>query len=347
MTWEHVGMPGGAGSTSPVVRPLRLALIVSLVFLAVSLTYIVISGQIAAQASQNVSDLEQFERIKGSIYVATTSLMLFGLCYFLFRGIAKRERELAEFRSGAIAAERRAAAGLFASSVAHDMNNVLTIMDYATKHLTSDQGTVDSETLDDLRSANSDLKKLSMILGRATGHHLGDAETEFDLAKAVRETAELAQTHRKVSFCRFAVETPEVMPFRGIPVMIHQMLLNLIINAADATDRTGTITVKLSPADPGATIEVHDNGPGIADDQRGQIMEPFYTTKDDGSGLGLLSVKVCADAHQGNVKIERSHLGGACFKVRLKPIHTDERGENMAAPSDHEAKPELARAVHG
>jgi signal transduction histidine kinase len=301
-----------------MVRPLRLALIVSVVFLAVSLVYIVISGQIAARLSETVGDLESVERIKGSIYVATTSLLLFTLCFYLFRGIAKRERELAELRSGMIAAERRAAAGLFASSVAHDMNNVLSIMDYATRHLAGDQGKVDAETLDDLQKANANLRRLSELLGRASGHHLGEAEADFDLAMAVRDTVALARTHRKVSICRFAVETPETLQFRGVPVLIHQMILNLVINAAEATNQSGTVTVKLTAANPGAVIEVHDDGPGIPDNLKNAIMEPFYTTKDDGSGLGLLSVKVCADAHHGSVQIERSHLGGACFKVRLK-----------------------------
>lgn len=340
MNWEKAGMPTVAANSSPVVRPLRLALIVSLVFLTVSLAYIVISGQIAAHASQSVGDLQSVERIKGSIYVATASFLLFVLCYYLFRGIAKRESALADMRSGMIAAERRAAAGLFASSVAHDMNNVLSIMDYATRHLAGDHGTVDAETLEDLRKANTDLRTLSEILGRASGLNLGDSEADFDLAMAVRDTVTLARTHRKVSFCRFAVETPETLQFRGVPVLLNQMLLNLVINAAEATNQAGTIAVKLTAAQPGAVIEVHDDGPGIPDDRKAAIMEPFYTTKDDGSGLGLLSVKVCADTHHGSVRIERSHLGGACFKVRLKHLRA-----NPSVPAGTRSDAEMAPAA--
>ncbi len=343
MNWEKAGMPSVGVSSSPVVRPLRLALIVSVTFLIVSVAYIVISGQMAARVSQSVGDLESVERIKGTIYVATTSLLLFALSYYLFRGIDKRERSLAGFRWGMIAAERRAAAGLFASSVAHDMNNVLSIMEYASKHLGGNHGEVDAETLDDLRKANTELRQLSELLGRASGRHLGDSVADFDLAMTVRETVTLARTHRKVSFCRSAVETPEALQFRGVPVLIHQMILNLVINAAEATNPPGTIIVKLTAAKPGAVIEVHDSGPGIPEDRKNVIMEPFYTTKDDGSGLGLLSVKVCADAHHGSVQIERSYLGGACFKVRLKHLH-----ESASTPAPHADTPreaELATAA--
>ena len=329
MTSGKVGLPAGTGGSASLrVHPLRLALIVSVAYLVISLIYIVISGQIAARLSQSIGDLEAVERTKGSIFVATSAILLFGLCYGLFRNIANRERELAEFRSGMIAAERRAAAGLFASSVAHDMNNVISIVDYATKNLVSDQGRIDGETLGDLRQANSDLRKLSNLLGRASGRNLGESETDFDLAVTLRETVELARTHRKVSFCRFGVETPESVPFRGIPVLIHQMLLNLVINAAEATDQSGTITVKLTGTGSDAVIEVHDNGPGVPENQRETIMEPFFTTKDGGSGLGLLSVKVCADAHHGNIQIERSHLGGACFRIRLR----NPRGQSSRPP---------------
>jgi two-component system sensor histidine kinase HydH len=69
-----------------------------------------------------------------------------------------------------------------------------------------------------------------------------------------------------------------------------------------------------------ACIEVHDNGPGIPDDAKEAIFEAFYTSKPDGLGLGLVSVKVCADAHHGSVEVFRSDLGGAAFRVRLPRV---------------------------
>lgn len=330
------------GDPGRLIKPLRLSLIISGIFLVITLPYILVSGHLAVQASQSLLDLETIERVKGTIFVVTTSVLLFGLCYFLFKRIARRERELSRYRSALIASERRAAAGLFASSVAHDMNNVLTIIEYATHALSKQPGNRESEILEDLRQANNQLKRLSGVLLRASGRNLPDSVADFNLAAAVREVSELARTHKKVKHCTVTVETPTTLLFCGIPVMIQQMVLNLIINAADATDRKGTVSVRLKPTTDGGVISVSDNGPGVPEIQRAAVMEPFYTTKTDGSGLGLLSVKVCAEAHEGSVQIEQSRqLGGACFKVSLKsrrkmitaPARTAESTDETPVPS--------------
>ncbi|GAB4322996.1 MAG: hypothetical protein Kow0074_14860 [Candidatus Zixiibacteriota bacterium] len=318
-----------------LIKPRRLALIISGLFLLIALLYILVSGHLASQASQSVLDLETIERIKGIIFVVTTSVLLFVLCYVLFRRIARRERELVRYRGALLASERRAAAGLFASSVAHDMNNVLTIVDYATHALSKQKSNRDSEIIDDLRQANSHLKRLSGVLLRASGRNLPESVADFNLAATVREVAELARTHRKVKHCTVTVETPPTLLFCGIPILVQQMVLNLIINAADATDRRGTIAVRLKPTEDGGMITVSDNGPGVPEAERNTIMEPFFTTKADGSGLGLLSVKVCAESHDGTVEIEKSpRLGGASFKVQLKSrrrmMSVPERGAESA-----------------
>jgi signal transduction histidine kinase len=64
-------------------------------------------------------------------------------------------------------------------------------------------------------------------------------------------------------------------------------------------------------------LEVHDNGPGIPVAERQRIFEPFFTTKADGTGLGLMSVKACAEVHHGHVTVQASPLGGACFVVEM------------------------------
>jgi signal transduction histidine kinase len=89
-------------------------------------------------------------------------------------------------------------------------------------------------------------------------------------------------------------------------------LLNIIINAADAVGGSGRIMVKLSDNPERIRLEVHDNGPGIPEQVRDRVLEPFYTTKPYGSGLGLLSVRHCAEVHRGAFGIESSPLGGTC-----------------------------------
>ena len=65
-------------------------------------------------------------------------------------------------------------------------------------------------------------------------------------------------------------------------------------------------------------VEVNDDGPGIPERDKAAIFDAFYTSKPHGLGLGLVSVKVCAEAHGGSVEVFRSDLGGAAFRVRLQ-----------------------------
>ena len=125
-----------------------------------------------------------------------------------------------------------------------------------------------------------------------------------------------------VKTCALSLEsrTDDISMF-GNPNIIHQMLVNLILNAADAVQHKGTIKVIIQKMNREVQFSIHDNGPGIPIDQRKSIFRAFYTTKEEGSGLGLLSVKACVKLHKGSVRIEDSELGGACFVVTL-PLHT-------------------------
>jgi nitrogen-specific signal transduction histidine kinase len=67
----------------------------------------------------------------------------------------------------------------------------------------------------------------------------------------------------------------------------------------------------------GARIEVHDDGPGVAPELRDHVFDGFVTTKPEGSGLGLLSMRVAAFEHGGRVALADSDLGGACFQLWL------------------------------
>ncbi len=99
--------------------------------------------------------------------------------------------------------------------------------------------------------------------------------------------------------------------------LVDSMLINLLINAAQATRGVGRLEVKLSVVDGFARIEVHDDGPGVPPEQVAQLFKLFHTTKPNGTGLGLVSVQQAALAHQGRVEHSRSPLGGACFTVSL------------------------------
>jgi signal transduction histidine kinase len=110
---------------------------------------------------------------------------------------------------------------------------------------------------------------------------------------------------------------------------LNQVWTNLIDNAIDAVDGQGRITVRTASENGRVLVEVSDDGPGIPEDMRKRIFEPFYTTKDvgEGTGLGLdISYRVVVEDHKGDIRV-LSEPGDTCFQVRL-PV--DERGDAQA-----------------
>ncbi|MFZ2002958.1 MAG: ATP-binding protein [Candidatus Sulfotelmatobacter sp.] len=98
---------------------------------------------------------------------------------------------------------------------------------------------------------------------------------------------------------------------------IHQLLLNLLLNAAQAIDGEGTIRVEISLLKGDAAITVVDTGRGIAPEHLPNIFRPFYTTKGNGTGLGLSIARRTVEDHHGRIEVT-SELGrGTTFSVVL------------------------------
>ncbi len=310
------------------IKPFQKAFIVSLSYFAVASIYILLSGKIAALISMSVAELAKVEEIKGCLFVLTTTLLLFFLVFWIFKRIEADEQKIESYRDELVASERRAAAGLFASSVAHDIGSILTITKLATSQLSQESDLPENKRylLKQLEQANQELFDLTKRLSHSPVSDLTSEAVSFDLVTEVRETLDLARLHRKIIHCSLEMDTPDRLNVHGDPALIHQMILNLLINAADATLQKGRILVKILEQKDECVLEVHDNGTGIPEADRKRIMAPFVTTKKDGSGLGLLSVKACAEAYQGSVEISDSPLGGACFSIRLKNTYDKRAG---------------------
>jgi len=98
---------------------------------------------------------------------------------------------------------------------------------------------------------------------------------------------------------------------------IHQVLLNLLLNALQAIDANGKITVTVKSQGASAVVEVADNGRGIAPDHLPNIFRPFYTTKGDGTGLGLSLARRIVEDHQGRIDVSSALGKGTTFAVIL------------------------------
>ncbi len=229
-------------------------------------------------------------------------------------------------------AQRRETLGLLTSSIAHDFNNLLTIILGYGSILS--QGQEGPGELGEMMDAAERASELTERLLMFSGNHARAFEA-IDIHDVINEQHRMLRrlVPRTIAFeVRSDPESGSVYADR---LSIHQVLMNLVINARDAVaqQEDGEITiqtasVELSEKDtqttsvlPGSFCEitVTDNGHGIPPEVLPRIFDPFFTTKEPGSGtgLGLAITKSIVDEMQGVLQIETAVDEGTTFRVRL------------------------------
>lgn len=300
-------------------RSTRYAALLALGYTVLAAVYIVVSSGIAAQISADVEQLKTIETFKGVLYVAVTAVAIFLGARFAFGRLERLHGHLLARDRAIVENERRVFAGLIAGTIAHDANNVLVAVIADLEALRRSRPD-DDPTMNRLRLSVERLVALNQRLlvtarrGRAT------KPEDVDLVPTIEETLAVARSHGQVRGCglEFVRSGPVRLHTHGL--LVQQIVSNLVVNAAEATHGRGRIEVRLTDSPSEVVLEVHDDGPGVPAERRERIFDSLESTKPDGSGLGLFSVRSCASALGGTVEVGDSPLGGACFRVRLSEL---------------------------
>ncbi|MHC4645995.1 MAG: sensor histidine kinase, partial [Planctomycetota bacterium] len=104
--------------------------------------------------------------------------------------------------------------------------------------------------------------------------------------------------------------------------MLKQVILNLFINAQQAMAGSGELMIRTARHANEATIQISDTGPGIAPEELARIFDAYYSSRPQGSGLGLPTVKRIVEAHKGGISVDSEPGKGTSFTIRL-PIHDE------------------------
>jgi two-component system, NtrC family, sensor kinase len=146
-----------------------------------------------------------------------------------------------------------------------------------------------------------------------------------DLRTVVDEALSLVRRDPSVAETRVAIEGTGVVALVDAE-MVRAAVLNLLLNAAQAMNGRGEITVRIAARDGAARIDVQDTGPGIPTELRERVLEPFVTTKSRGGGLGLPIARRTADVHGGTLTLAFPPEGGTLATLTLpvgpSPIHS-------------------------
>ncbi len=131
---------------------------------------------------------------------------------------------------------------------------------------------------------------------------------------------EVARRHN-VSIVYKSDTAAEVAGIHFDSLRFEQVIVNLVLNAIEASPEGDTVTITLSLTSSGnAILDVADNGSGIPLTNRQQVFHPFFTTKKEGTGLGLPIVKKIVEAHDGSLHILDSPSGGTIFRIKLREL---------------------------
>ncbi len=272
----------------------------------------------------------------------------------IFMDITERKRAeetQALLKAQLLQAQKLEAIGTLAGGIAHDFNNLLgAIIGYAElARIQSEDNSMAVESLNDLLRASfraRDLVKQILTFSRREERAHGVIALESVVEESIRLLRATLPTAIEL---RSRVMAP-VPSIRGDSTLVHQVIMNLGANAAQAIgDRPGPIDIELMgvvcrPGDesngpalaPGRYVRlvVRDNGPGIDPAVRDRIFEPFFTTKErgKGTGLGLSVVHGILQAHDGVLRLESEPGCGATFEIYFPALET----------SAKDPKPELA-----
>jgi two-component system, cell cycle sensor histidine kinase and response regulator CckA len=247
--------------------------------------------------------------------------------------VTERKKLEAQF----LRAQRFETIGALAGGIAHDLGNMLTPILIGTEALANDMaGNASRKMLQTMQtSARHGLDMIKQILAFARG--VGGEPAVLNIRTLLDEMRELARETFPRSIRTEVLSDPQLFPVLGNPTQLHQVLLNLCVNARDAMPTGGSLTLTASNASlenkvtplqtepvsgPHVAIAVSDTGHGIEPHVLQKIFEPFFTTKEPGkgTGLGLSTVQGIVKSHGGFLDIA-SELGkGTTFTVYL-PAH--------------------------
>lgn len=224
---------------------------------------------------------------------------------------------------------RLATVGSLAAGVTHEARNLLTGVVGFAQLLIAKAG--DGESRDMLKSIECEARRCVDMLASYLKLSRSSVESVRSLTanEIVKPIEHLVAYQLRQRQCTLALVVADNLPrVLGSVSELQRVLINLVINAADACGKGGHIFVQAdSPDGQSLQLSVTDDGPGVPEELREKIFEPFFSTKTagDGTGLGLALSRSIAEAHGGSLTLESSARPGTTFTLKL-PIPAEGSG---------------------
>lgn len=217
-------------------------------------------------------------------------------------------------------ATRLAAISRLTGGVAHEIKNPLNAILLRLELLRERLGSTDAQSTQELAILSKEVLRLDRVVktfldfSRPVEVNLRDV----DLGRVVQEVADLITAQAALAKIKVTCRVPDQpAPIRGDVDLLKQALLNLVTNAVEAMNEGGELTMLLEPAGDKVVVTVGDTGPGIPEELQGKVFQLYFTTKKQGSGIGLAMTYRAIQLHNGTISFSTENGQGTTFRLEF------------------------------
>jgi len=258
------------------------------------------------------ADLELFHILASQSLVALENARLYA-------DLRAYVRKVEESQQALLRSEKMAAAGRLTASIAHEVNNPLQSVQNCL-HLAGREDMAVEKRKEYFDLARAELDRLMKTMQRMLDFYRpGSIKMEqVDVLELLKHVLSLTSQQLGQRHIEVKTELPDSLPMvYAVNSQIQQIFFNLILNAFDIMPGGGNLSIHAKGLDNGVEIQFEDSGPGIPDELMNNIFEPFFSTKDGGTGLGLTVSYNIVTAHGGTLDLIDGSGTGACFRLFL------------------------------
>jgi signal transduction histidine kinase len=283
--------------------------------------------EIVQDLSEEYKTIFNFQMFVIITSAGVMGVLLLVLVLIVKRGegiIEKRARERLRLKEQLSRAEHLSNLGEMVAGISHEIRNPLGIIRSSAELLKKKVATIDpANAIPDI--IIEEASRLNSIItdflnyARPKNPSFMPCRVEEVLEKNIAFLSSQIQEQGYEIIKHYSKNLPEIM---ADSAMLYQAFLNILINALQSMKPGGKINVALSSNDSAVSITFQDEGDGIPQDLIEKIWDPFFTTKEKGTGLGLGIVKNIIESHTGTIKIENRSAGGAQVTVVL-PVNRE------------------------
>lgn len=258
------------------------------------------------------SDLEMFQILARQAITALENARLYAEQLDYVRKVEESQKALLQ-------AEKMAAAGRLSASIAHEVNNPLQAVQNCL-HLASREDLPEEKRKEYFDLARAELERLILTVRRMLDFYRPGATSleKVNLAEMLQYILSLMSKQLTESRINISVDfLGQISSIMAVGSQMQQVFINLILNAADAMPDGGNLKITVRPFGDGVEVLFQDSGKGVPKEKQANIFEPFFSTKDGGTGLGLTVSYNIITAHGGILELLPERGAGACFRIFL------------------------------